>query len=161
MVLLCVDDDLEDIEVFCDAVKQVDATANCIAAYNGQQAFDILESGLLPDYIFLDINMPVLAGMETLKAVRKNGRYRNIPVIMYSTTSDPSEIKSFKKEGATDFLVKPNHFQDLCHALDSIMKNNKSKSYAGRVFKMISIPFHLLSVIPRGCFIIMPGYAAR
>ncbi len=94
--------------------------------------FDILESGLLPDYIFLDINMPVLAGMETLKAVRKNRRYRNTPVIMYSTTSDPNEIKSIKKEGATDFLVKLNHFQYLCHALDSIMKIGKLRSYSSR-----------------------------
>ena len=132
MVLLCVDDDPDDIEVVCDAVKQVDATANCIAAYNGQQALDILESGLLPDYIFLDINMPVLAGMETLRAIRENRRYRSIPVIMYSTTSDPSEIKSFKKEGATDFLVKPNHFRDLCYALDSIMKTGKLRSYSSR-----------------------------
>ena len=132
MVLLCVDDDPEDIEVFCDAVKEVDASANCIAAYNGQQALDILESGLLPDYIFLDINMPVLGGMETLKTVRKERRYRNIPVIIYSTTSDPSEIKLFIKEGATDFLVKPNQFQGLCFALDSLLKSGKSRFFSTR-----------------------------
>lgn len=132
MVFLCVDDDPDDIEVFFDAVKQVNGTANCIAAYNGQQAFDILESGLLPDYIFLDINMPVLAGMETLKAVRKDRKYSNIPVIMYSTTSDPNEMMTFRKEGATDFLVKPNHFEDLCKALDSIMKTGTLRTYLSR-----------------------------
>lgn len=83
MVLLCIDDDPDEIDVFRDAVMQVDRTATSVTASNGQQAFELLEDGLRPDFIFLDINMPVLAGMETLRAMREDGRYRTIPVIMY------------------------------------------------------------------------------
>jgi len=122
MVLLCVDDDPDDIDVFRDAVKQADRTARCVTASNGQQAFDLLEEGLRPDFIFLDINMPVLAGMETLRAMREDGRYRTIPVIMYSTSSHPNEINDYKRAGATDFLVKPNHFSELCSALKAILR---------------------------------------
>jgi FixJ family two-component response regulator len=47
---------------------------------------------------------------------------------MYSTTMNPREIGLYMKEGANDFLVKPSQFQDLCIALDAIIKTETQKS---------------------------------
>lgn len=124
MVILYVDDDVEDIEIFLEAVKEVDASIICLVAQNGKKAMDILQSERTPDFIFLDINMPVINGKSILAEIRKSRQFDNIPVIMYSTTMYPDEIEGYKKMGANHFLIKHNHFQDLCDALTSILHGN-------------------------------------
>jgi CheY-like chemotaxis protein len=121
MMIMYVDDDVEDIEIFSEAVKTVDSSITCIAAANGKKAMDVLNADLLPDYIFLDINMPVINGKSILAEIRRNKKFKNTPVVMYSTTMNPEEINEYKALGANDFLIKHNHFQDLCDSLSAIL----------------------------------------
>ena len=122
MVLLCIDDDSDDVAFFCDAISTFNTSYTCIAAPNGKDGLSILR-GIRPDYIFLDINMPVMNGKETLKIIRQNSCLQNVPVYMLSTTSNPVELKKYKELGATDCLVKPNRFEDLCNLLAPILKS--------------------------------------
>ena len=123
MLVLLVDDDPDEFEVFCDALKNVHPGVRCLHAADGKQALQILgELTVLPTYIFLDINMPVMSGRELLKHIKGNAKFKSIPVIMYSTTSSPEEMLSFRKSGASDFLIKPVHFQDLRNALRDLIK---------------------------------------
>jgi CheY-like chemotaxis protein len=121
MVIMYVDDDVEDIEIFCEAVKAIDTSITCLVAGNGKKAMDVLNADLLPDYIFLDINMPVINGKSILTEIRRNKKFKNTPVVMYSTTMNPQEINEFKALGADHFLIKHNHFQDLCDSLSVIL----------------------------------------
>jgi CheY-like chemotaxis protein len=121
MIVLYVDDDPEDIEIFVEAVKECDRSAKCLVARDGKKAVDILHSGLLPNVIFLDINMPVINGRLILTEIRKDKKFDDIPVVMYSTTINPGEIEEYKKMGANRFLVKHSHFQDLCDAVSEIL----------------------------------------
>jgi CheY-like chemotaxis protein len=122
MVILYVDDDDEDWDFFNDAIKQIDPTIECTMASNGMAALDLLNShSTLPDFIFLDINMPLMDGKTCLIELKKSDKFRHIPVVMYSTTSDTREINECYKLGAFDFLIKPNVFQKLCEDLDSIL----------------------------------------
>ena len=63
-----VDDDVDDQELFMEAVNEVDKTITCISASNCEEALDSLKSGkvVLPDIIFLDLNMPRLNGKQFL-----------------------------------------------------------------------------------------------
>lgn len=115
-----VDDDEDDYALFCDALQAIIATPTCLRASDGQKALDILRN-VLPDYIFLDVNMPVMGGEECLINIRKSKTLRAIPVIVYSTTSQPKEIQTFKDLGAKDFLVKPGTFEELVVALTAIV----------------------------------------
>jgi CheY-like chemotaxis protein len=131
MFVLIVDDDSEDRELFHEAIGEVDPSIRCFSLKDGREAIHHLmnEFVVLPDYIFLDINMPVMNGRECLIEIKKNSKLKNIPVIMYSTTSDTYEIKQFYNLGAHDFLIKPNNFKKLIEALNSIivLKKNKVK----------------------------------
>lgn len=122
MVVLYVDDDPEDIEIFVEAIKETDGSINCLIAQNGRQAMDILHAELAPDFVFLDINMPVINGKVLLAEIRKDKKFEDIPVVMYSTTINLIEIEEYKKMGANHFLIKHNRFQDLCDALSSILQ---------------------------------------
>ncbi len=121
MVIFYVDDDQEDCEFFCEALKEIDPKIRYATASNGQEALQSLsKANELPNYIFLDINMPLMNGKACLVELKKNERFKHIPVVMYSTTSHTTEIKECYSLGAFDFLIKPNDFQKLCTDLISI-----------------------------------------
>jgi CheY-like chemotaxis protein len=128
MVILIADDDHEDCELFSEAINEIDPTIKCWIARDGRQALQFLNKELVlpPDYIFLDINMPLMNGRDTLIEIKKNTRLRDIPVIMYSTTSDTREIQGYYKLGAYDFLIKPSNFNKLIEALTSIIISTRT-----------------------------------
>jgi CheY-like chemotaxis protein len=121
MVLLNIDDDAEDLDIFFKAVKTVNPLAKCLLARNAKEALHILKDTLMPDYIFLDIRMPLMDGKTVLTELRKNKKLRSVPVIMYSTTINPSEVGEYQSLGANQFLNKFSDFQGLCEALRSFL----------------------------------------
>lgn len=128
MVILIVDDDNEDCELFYEAINHIDPAIKCWTARDGRQAIQLLTKELVipPDYVFLDINMPVMNGKDTLIEIKKHTRLRDVPVIMYSTTSDTREIQGYYQLGAHDFLIKPNNFNRLVEALSSIIISTRT-----------------------------------
>jgi CheY-like chemotaxis protein len=118
MKVLFVDDDVEEREFFVDALSYVAPAVECILAKDCEHALAVLEetSGP-PHYIFLDINMPGIDGRTCLTKLRKDQRYQNIKVVMYSANSEPSLMEEYKALGATYFLIKPATFSNLCDSL--------------------------------------------
>jgi CheY-like chemotaxis protein len=121
MVLMNIDDDPEDLENFFKAVKTVNPLAKCLLARNAKEALHILRDTLLPDYIFLDIRMPQMDGKTVLAELRKNNRLKSVPVIMYSSTINPSEVEEYASLGANHFLNKPRDFYSLVDALSTYL----------------------------------------
>ena len=121
MTILNVDDDEEDIEIFCDAVREIDRSIICLVAKSADQALQILNSDIdLPSYIFLDINMPKVDGNTCLREIKKDGRLSRIPVIMYSTHTRKADIEIYRQLNA-GFLVKQNSFYDLVTELKKVL----------------------------------------
>lgn len=129
MTILYADDDADDCELVVEALGRIDPQINCVMANDGQQALRILkEKGKLPDYIFLDVNMPVMNGKSCLIELKKDKRLREIPVVMYSTTQDKDEINELYAMGATQFVQKPNSFSDLCISLRTVIGKLQSEA---------------------------------
>jgi CheY-like chemotaxis protein len=128
MIILCIDNDPDDIDFFLDAIKEVDPSINCLSALDGQGALDLLASiqdaKEFPAYIFLDINMPRMDGTETLKEIRKNDRYHSIQIVMLSTGLNPKHSVEYKELGANHLMAKANSFKDLRDKLTAILKNS-------------------------------------
>ena len=112
---LVVDDDCDDTELFAEAVGSVDASVSCLNALDGREALNKLFNHQLekPDLIFLDINMPVMNGWQFLSSLKGSDGLKEIPVIMYSTSSDRLAVKKALSSGALCFFTKPNNFQLL------------------------------------------------
>jgi len=72
---------------------------------------------VLPDYIFLDINMPVMNGKECLEKIKDEPLLRDIPVIVYTTSSRFSEREMYRSLGARECIVKPTSFSVLVNIL--------------------------------------------
>lgn len=126
MIVLNVDDDLEDREFFCEALREVDPSITCLIAGSGMEALSLLEEqNPPPDYIFLDINMPMMDGKQCLKMLKSIPHLESIPVIMYSTSTDTREIRECYRLGAEDFLIKPHSYEKLVNDLMSIFAFSK------------------------------------
>ncbi|MEP6514446.1 MAG: response regulator [Parafilimonas sp.] len=125
---LIVDDDADDCEFFCEAVSEIDASVKCITIHSGEDALQKLRTGIkqLPDFIFLDLNMPRMNGRQCLIELKKDTRLKNIPVIIYSTSSAQKDIDETRQLGAAYFLTKPSDFQKLRKEIIFVLKKEWS-----------------------------------
>jgi CheY-like chemotaxis protein len=125
-VLLIIDDDPDDREFFCDALKEVDGSAVCYTFKNGLEALDMLhtERAPIPDFIFLDLNMPVLSGKQCLAELKKIKKLNNTHIIIYTTSKLTDDFSETIHMGAMHFLTKPTTYSDLCEALSNVLTEN-------------------------------------
>lgn len=119
-----IDDDTDDQDLFIMALQEVDQGIQCRIASTGIEALDMLqkENTIVPDYIFLDVNMPKMNGIECLAEIKKISHLQKVPVIMFSTSSDKNIIKASKELGARDFHEKPTKFGLLVERLARILQ---------------------------------------
>jgi len=123
-VCLLIDDDFDDHEIFAIALNDADKTYKCVTAKNGVDALEKLNTDetFIPDYIFLDLNMPLMSGKQCLKELKKIPRLSHTPVIIYTTSSYEKDIEEVKKLGAAHFLVKPSSIDSLTQILSKLFQ---------------------------------------
>ena len=120
--ILLVDDDAEDQEIFHTAARQASDEVVVQSFSNAKEAFAKLNNGELnPDVIFLDLNMPIMSGQEFLFAIKRTERIKEIPVIIFSTSSNESTIRHTKELGAAHYITKPNNFTALVDILKPLI----------------------------------------
>lgn len=119
--ILLIDDDTDDQEIFISAVGEASTDVSCDVLSNATIALEKLKTKQLePDIIFLDLNMPIMNGEQFLKIIKTEKELRDIPIIIYSTSSNPDTIRRTKNEGVMDFLVKPDDYNVLVKILRNI-----------------------------------------
>ncbi len=120
--ILLIDDDEDDREIFVSAVRGISNDVSFTGMSDAASALRKLENrDLVPEVIFLDINMPIMNGSQFLKEVKKNEALKNIPVIIFSTSSDASTIQKMKELGADIFITKPGKYKDLVDLLKPLI----------------------------------------
>lgn len=119
---LLIDDDEDDRELFQMALENVDAEIQFTEASCGQSALSLLEKATsLPDIIFLDLNMPRMSGRECLTELKNHPTLSTIPVVIFSTSSDPRDKKELMESGAVDFITKPSKTSELTRLLEDFI----------------------------------------
>ena len=112
--ILLADDDEDDREFFRLALENVNKNVQLFEVPNGLQAVRFLSDCTeLPHFVFLDINMPLVNGVECLKQARKLHPPGLLPVIMLSTSGAPDIIKECMSLGADLYLQKPGSLEEL------------------------------------------------
>lgn len=112
-IILLIDDDLDDTQLFRDAIEESKLDLVCLTAKNGEEGFHVLEnSATLPDVILLDVNMPRMGGLEFLALIKNSASFKHIPVTMYSTSKSPEIELIARRLGAEYYIKKPNNFDE-------------------------------------------------
>lgn len=128
--ILMADDDADDRLLAREAL--VDANfpeENLIFVEDGEVLMDFLcgrgqyagsNKAQLPDLILLDLNMPKKDGREALKEIKTNPKLRQIPVVVFTTSTLPDDIRKSYDLGANTFISKPPNFEDLVSVMQTI-----------------------------------------
>lgn len=121
-----IEDDVDDQEIFFLALHAVDRNINCEVAYDGYEGIERLKSDehFKPSYIFIDVNMPKINGIECLRALRQIERLGGCRIIMYSTSEDQKIVMECMELGANDFILKPPSLDSLKEILSRLLTTN-------------------------------------
>jgi CheY-like chemotaxis protein len=119
------DDDEDDVYFVKSAVKELDSKIELKHFSDGKKLLQGLKSSVnaLPKLILLDLNMPILDGKETLKLIRDNDNFRDLPIVVLSTSNYENERKLCYEYGANSYFTKPSDFPKYLE----IMRNIKTK----------------------------------
>ena len=119
--ILLIDDDSDDQDIFISALGEVSDSVKCTVISDAVLALDKLRSeAIIPDVIFLDLNMPLMNGQQFLAEIKKDSVLNKIPVIVLSTTSHSAVIRDCRNLGALDFITKPDDYNTLIQILRRI-----------------------------------------
>lgn len=114
--IMVVDDDFDDAELMCDTIKDMSSKYKVICMQYSKQVLETLDAFNytdLPSLIILDYNMPILSGLDLLKLLKANPRYRHIPVVVYSNSVYPKHKEECIDAGACIYLSKSTTIQGL------------------------------------------------
>jgi CheY-like chemotaxis protein len=115
-IILCVDDDPDDLHLLQNALAAVGSNYKIEEAYNGEEALirlnEMKQAGKLPCLVVLDINMPKIDGKQTLISIQKDNELKSVPVVVFTTSSSPLDQLFFAKKNV-EFITKPVQFSTM------------------------------------------------
>ncbi len=121
--ILLVEDNEGDILLTKDAFEESKIKTQISVTKNGQDALDYLfqrvsfEKTEKPDLILLDINIPIINGLDVLKEIKSNEMLKKIPVIMLTTSSYEKDINEAYQNHCNSYIIKPIKFEDFLMAI--------------------------------------------
>lgn len=124
-----IEDDLDDQEFFVEALREIKFAFLYGIANNGNEALEKLKNDIIPDLIFMDINMPQMNGIECLRKIIQTEQIKNIPVIILSTAI--IEIEKIRSLGARGFIEKPSDNRVLKTLLEKMINIDYTRQNSG------------------------------
>ncbi|MAQ75071.1 MAG: response regulator [Aquimarina sp.] len=121
--IVLTDDDSDDRFLFQMAIDQIEIKTNLRIFSNGNDLIKYLRlpGTILPDILFLDLNMEGMGGLECLREIKKDPGLKGITVVIYSTSSSEKDIEQTFLAGANIYLNKPSNFEDLKKGLKRVL----------------------------------------
>jgi CheY-like chemotaxis protein len=123
--VIVVEDEPDAAELFAEMMRV--SGFRVFKTYSSTPAISLINKEQ-PDVVILDIMMPDISGLEVLRFMRRDPQLKNIPVIVVSARSMPSDIKEGLEAGATIYLTKPVGYLDLKKSVDQVMQEGQSHS---------------------------------
>ncbi|MBV4360001.1 response regulator [Pinibacter aurantiacus] len=125
LFVLIAEDDADDRFLLQNAFEEMGYTDKLEFVENGVELMDFLEnnsnnSNSVPGFILLDLNMPKKDGREVLKELKQHEDYKTIPVVVFSTTKNETEVKRCYELGANTYVVKPVSYDSLLKFVENI-----------------------------------------
>ena len=123
-IVFYADDDIDDLELVKDAFAQYSTNVEVLTATDGSKALSYLSNlkkyDTLPCLIILDVNMPVINGKETLLRLREMEHFREVPIVLFTTSSQPID-KSFAQRYNAGFITKPIDLKQMAFIADQFI----------------------------------------
>lgn len=132
--IMLADDDKDDRFFFRELIDELNANVSMTEFEDGNHLTEHLKKIDMPPpphMIFLDINMPCKTGLECLKEIRSNEKFCNVPIIMFTTSTNQRDIDDSYACGANLFIRKAYSFKEGIETLKKLFHDFRSKSLMG------------------------------
>jgi CheY-like chemotaxis protein len=123
LIITLADDDEDDRLFFTDAFEELKINTVVNTVNNGKELLNFLNhpETVLPNIVFLDLNMPILNGIDCLKEIKSNDKFKDIAIAIYSTSSSDQDVEDTFVLGANIYIKKPSSFNDLKKTLSDVV----------------------------------------
>lgn len=125
--ILLADDDKEDYHILKEASQKVPQRLKVDHVKNWLELLRYVSRHSMPSVILLDLNMPVRNGIECLQLLRKDQKFEDTPILIYSTSNTPSDIDSAFQSGANYYIIKPSSLAEITRVVEKIAGMNKNE----------------------------------
>jgi CheY-like chemotaxis protein len=122
--IFIVDDDPDDRQVILEAFLENNPHIDYVFIESGEELLAHLHSDELnfPSLIILDLNMPGMLGLQTLREIRTNKIFSQLPIVILTTSTLPADRKASYELGASCFLNKPSSYKELVTLANAIVQ---------------------------------------
>ncbi|GAB3801834.1 response regulator [Spirosoma humi] len=139
--VLYVEDDPNDADIFSRLIRKLDRPITYTVISSGSEAIDYLagngryeqQRSKLPKLVLMDLNLDGTSGFEVIAQARALDRTRHIPIVAFSTSDNPNDIKSAYDAGVNAYVVKPGSYQEMGEVLKKLcdfwLGNNTRTNY--------------------------------
>ena len=133
------DDDSDDVELFQVALEEICGTCNFTSSKDGVDLLRKLSdaSDSLPEVLFIDVNMPMMNGLDCLARIKSQDNLKNIPVVILTTSASLFTIEKAFRLGANLFVEKPSQFDELKTMINSVMHLDWANGHNGNMNRFI------------------------
>lgn len=116
--VLLIEDDTIEVMKLKRAIVKLELEHELIEAKNGEEALNILKKDqIIPDVIFLDLNMPKINGLEFLKILKEDEVLRYIPTVILTTSNNRRDVLSCYSIGVAGYIIKPLKYEDYVNKI--------------------------------------------
>jgi CheY-like chemotaxis protein len=124
--ILIIEDNKYEAELIFRALKKCSTSVTVTHKKDGIEGIEYLETlckadgianELLPSVIIMDMNLPKITGLETLKIIRNNQSMNHIPVVIFTSAVQEEHVEEIYSAGANSIIVKPDDYQGFCDSL--------------------------------------------
>ncbi|MGX5174878.1 response regulator [Aliikangiella sp. IMCC44653] len=126
LLVLFIDDDPDDQYLIKRAIRRVELNIDFRTLSSGVELLELLSEEQfnhqenLPSLILLDLNMPILDGMQVLKSLKSNPKHADIPVVVYTTSTSSTDALEAKELGAHSVKTKPGTYIETVELIQEI-----------------------------------------
>ena len=133
--IILADDDEDDRMLFTDAFGELRINTKVNTFNDGVELMDYLNApdSILPNVLFLDLNMPKKNGIECLYEIKQDARFNDIAIAIFSTSSSEEHIEETFVQGANIYIKKPSDFTTLKKVLLDVVTVNWQYHPSGQI----------------------------
>jgi len=132
--IMLVENDEDDAFFVRRALTQAGYIQPFIRQHNGKEAVEYFQKAvnstsiILPHIVLMDVKMPVMDGFGVLRWLREESPFKDLPVIMLTSSNAPSDLNTSQRLGIFQFITKRVHYDNVIEALDLFLASAKGKT---------------------------------
>jgi CheY-like chemotaxis protein len=118
--ILWAEDSVQDQHLVRAALEELKRRTKVNFVEDGAALLDLVGVAR-PRLVVLDLQMPRLGGLETLQRMRQSPSLRDLPVVVFTSSSHPQDVAECRRLGVVDYVTKPMEFGAFCTAVDRVL----------------------------------------